>query len=81
MYSLKQSPRAWFDIFTRVLKRGGYVQCQADHTLFFKHATDGRFTKLTVYVDDIVLVGNHWEEIYCLKRLLVREFKIKILDT
>ena len=79
LYGLKQSPRAWFDRFTRVLMRDSYVQCQADHTLFIKHATNGRITILIVCVNDIVLTGNHWEEIDCLKRLLAREFEIKDL--
>ena len=37
LYGLKQSPRAWFDRFTKVVKRYGYSQCQSDHTLFVKH--------------------------------------------
>ena len=32
LYGLKQSLRAWFDMFTRVLRRDGYTQCQSDHT-------------------------------------------------
>lgn len=79
LYGLKQSPWVWFDWFTRVLKKEEYVQCQTDQTLFVKHATDARLTVLIVYVDDIVLTGNHWEEMDCLKKLLSREFEIKDL--
>lgn len=42
LYGLKQSPRAWFDRVTRVLKVDGYNQCQLDHTLFVKHAAKGK---------------------------------------
>lgn len=59
LYGLKQSPRAWFHRFTTVLKEDGYTQGQADHTLFVKHAEEGKITVLIVYVDDIVLTGNH----------------------
>ncbi|EXB62181.1 hypothetical protein L484_017568 [Morus notabilis] len=79
LYGLKQSPRAWFDKFTRVLKQDGYLQSQADHTLFFKHFTNGKITVLIVYVDDIVLTGNYEEEIRRLKLLLSKEFEIKDL--
>lgn len=36
LYGLKQSPRAWFDKFSKAIKRFGYSQGQADHTLFVK---------------------------------------------
>ena len=32
LYGLKQSPRAWFERFTKVVKGYGFVQCQSDHT-------------------------------------------------
>lgn len=32
LYGLKQSPRAWFERFTRFVKSQGYSQGQADHT-------------------------------------------------
>ena len=78
-YGLKQSPRAWFERFTRVLRHDGYTQCQADHTLFVKHSTSDKITILIVYVDDIVLTGNCKEEMTHLKHLLSREFEIKDL--
>lgn len=79
LYGLKQSPRAWFDRFTNVLKKNGYTQCQADHTLFVKHHPGDKLTALIVYVDDIVLTGNYEEEMNQLRQLLSREFEIKDL--
>ena len=38
LYDLKQSPHAWFDRFLKVIKKFGYIQGQADHTLFVKHS-------------------------------------------
>ena len=35
LYSLKQSPRALFDKFTKVMMRFGYKQSQRDHALFY----------------------------------------------
>ena len=42
LYGLKQSPRAWFDRFTKVVKKYEYSQGQSDHTLFTKFSMDGR---------------------------------------
>ncbi|RVW73975.1 Retrovirus-related Pol polyprotein from transposon TNT 1-94 [Vitis vinifera] len=58
LYSLKQSPRAWFDRFTKVVLKLGYKQGQADHTLFVKKSHAGKLAILIVYVDDIILSGN-----------------------
>ena len=79
LYGLKQSPPAWFDRFTKVLKFDGYMQSQADHTLFIKHFTNGKIIVLIVYIDDIVLTGNHEEEMRRLELLLFKEFEINDL--
>lgn len=79
LYGLKQSPRAWFDKFTRVLKQNDFKQSLADHTLFSKHNSTGKCTILSVYVDDIVITGDDLENIAQLKSLLVAEFEVKDL--
>ncbi|RVW70809.1 Retrovirus-related Pol polyprotein from transposon TNT 1-94 [Vitis vinifera] len=79
LYSLKQSPRAWFERFTKVVKGYGFVQCQSDHTLFMKHFPEGKLAIIIVYVDDIILTGDHEEKIDLLKKLLTKEFEIKDL--
>lgn len=78
MYGLKQSPRAWFDRFTQFVKKQGYTQAQADHTLFMRHSR-GKVSILIVYVDDIILTGDDQEEIGVLKGRLAREFEVKDL--
>ncbi|RVW26375.1 Retrovirus-related Pol polyprotein from transposon TNT 1-94 [Vitis vinifera] len=79
LYGLKQSPRAWFERFTKVVKGYGSVQCQSDHTLFVKHFPEGKLAIIIVYVDDIILTGDHEEKIDLLKKLLTKEFEIKDL--
>ena len=79
LYGLKQSPKAWFERFWKVVKNSGYCQSQADHTVFYKHSKDGKIAILIVYVDDIVLTGSDKEELERLKRRLAEEFEIKDL--
>ncbi|KAJ4703138.1 Retrovirus-related Pol polyprotein from transposon TNT 1-94 [Melia azedarach] len=81
LYGLKQSPRAWFDRFTKAIKGFGYNQCQADHTMFIKQSFAGRKAILIVYVDDIILTGDHEEETLKLKEFLAKEFEIKDLGS
>lgn len=79
LYGLKQSPRAWFDRLTKVVKQDGFVQCQTDHTMFVKHSLDGKITLFIVYVDDIVIMGDDDEQVNQLKKLLAKEFEVKDL--
>lgn len=67
LYGLKQSPRAWFRRFSTTMRRYGYNQSNADHTLFLKHK-HGKVTALIVYVDDMIITGDDTEEISILQR-------------
>ena len=79
LYGLKQSPRAWFDRFRKVVKNHGYSQSQADHPMFYRRSPEGKQTILIVYVDDIILTGDDEEEIQRLKCKLAQDFEIKDL--
>ncbi|CAM8926018.1 unnamed protein product [Rhodiola kirilowii] len=61
LYGLKQSPRAWFDRFRFVLKKYGYKQCDADHSLFLKKSGE-KLTTLIIHVDDMIVTGNDFTE-------------------
>ncbi|KAH9741645.1 protein kinase domain-containing protein [Citrus sinensis] len=79
LYGLKQSPRAWFDRFTRFILKCGYRQIHSDHTMFLKHGKEDKLAVFIVYVDDIILIGNNIDEIERLKMLLTKEFETKDL--
>ena len=78
LYGLKQSPRAWFGRFTLVMKKYGFQQSNADHTLFLKHR-HGKVTALIIYVDDMIITGNDEEEVSELQNRLASEFEMKSL--
>ncbi|KAE8703466.1 NO-associated protein 1 [Hibiscus syriacus] len=78
LYGLKQSPRAWFERFTKVILKNGYKQSLTDHTLFIKVTSTNKKAILIVYVDDIILTGDDEEEI-CNLKLLNKEFETKDL--
>ncbi|KAK5837815.1 hypothetical protein PVK06_006542 [Gossypium arboreum] len=79
LYGLKQSLRAWFELFTQVVKKQGYSQGQADHTMFYRHSQKGRIAVIIVYVDDIIFTGDDVDEIRRLKEHLALQFEIKDL--
>ena len=57
IYGLKQSPRVWFDKFSRVVMSFGFMRCVVEHLVFIKKNTNG-CVLLAVYVDDIILIGS-----------------------
>ncbi|XP_050895755.1 uncharacterized mitochondrial protein AtMg00810-like [Lathyrus oleraceus] len=61
------------------MKKQGYIQGQADHTLFTKFSHDGKVDVLIVYVDDIVLTGDDTVEMTRVKEKLAVDFEIKDL--
>lgn len=78
-YGLKRYARTQFDSFTKVLKRQGYCQGQANHTLFVRSSKDDKKTIFLVYVDDIIFIGEDVEEINRLTTMLKAEFEVKDL--
>jgi len=61
------------------MKKQGYIQGHADHTLFTKFSHDGKVVVLIVYVDDIVLTGDDTVEMARVKEKLAVDFEIKDL--
>ena len=80
LYGLKESPRAWFESFGNAIKRFGFLQSQADHTLFYMNSKECKVSVLIVYVDDIILTRDDFEELENLT-FLDREFEIKDMGT
>ena len=78
MYGLKQAPRCWFAKLTTTLKGYGFIQSYSDYSLF-------TYTKGTVqinvlvYVDDLIISGNHSAALVGFKAYLSDCFKMKDL--
>jgi len=81
LYGLKQSPRAWFGKFSSIVQRFGLRRSEADHSVFYSHASPGKCGYLIVYVDDIVITRNDIVEISQLKEHLCRHFQTKDLGS
>ncbi|WRX25038.1 Reverse transcriptase [Theobroma cacao] len=62
LYGLKQSLRAWFGRLRLAMKKHGFKQSNADHTLFLKHR-ERMVTTLIIYVNDMIITRNEEEEI------------------
>ena len=76
LYSLKQSPRAWFGCFSSVIQEFGMLRNTADHSVFYHHNSS---IYQVVYVDDIVITGSDQDGIQKLKQHLFTYFQTKDL--
>lgn len=78
LYGLKQSPRLWFNKLSLKLITLDYSQSKTDYSLF-TNRQDSKITLVLVYVDDLLISGNSYEEIDSLKALLSTSFHMKDL--
>ncbi|MCO5607903.1 hypothetical protein L7F22_062105 [Adiantum nelumboides] len=78
LYGLKQAPRAWHDKIIEYLLRIGFCMSHVDHSLYVRHS-DARFVLITIYVDDLIIVGDSETKIDPVKGLLKKEFEMKDL--
>ena len=76
IYGLKQSPRVWFDNFSRVANSYGLKKTSSDHLVFVRHGEKCTII-LAVYVDDIVITGSDSDGIQLLKSHLSKHFHMK----
>ena len=69
LYGFKQAPRAWHDRIADYLMNIGFHRAHADHSLYV-HDNDIGIVAITMYVDDLIIVGDNAMEIDHVKGLL-----------
>ena len=77
IYDLKQSPRAWFEKFSRIVMGTRFRHCAVDHLVFIQQGISGCMI-LTVYVDDILMTGSDTDGITKTKEYLTKHFLPRI---
>ncbi|XP_078447656.1 uncharacterized protein LOC144716399 [Wolffia australiana] len=80
LYGLKQSPRAWFAKFSKLVLALGLTPCTVDPKVFRRHGPTGTVI-LAVYVDDILLTGSDHAGIAQVKAYLHQHLTIRDLGT
>lgn len=80
LYGLRQAPRCWFSKLATALKDCGFVQSYADYSLF-TWRRGNIVLCILVYVDDLIVAGNHPETISKFKKHLNTCFHMKDLGT
>ena len=74
LYGLKQAPMLWNSHLNSVLVEAGYERSKSDTSLYV-YSKDDKFVMLAVFVDDILVTGNHTDKIKELKALFEEKFR------
>lgn len=80
LYSLKQVPRCWFAKLSSALRNYGFHLSSSDYSLFFV-TTQAVQIVVLVYVDDLIICGNHPTAIHKFKAYLSTCFHMKDLGS
>ncbi|GJS14932.1 retrotransposon protein, putative, ty1-copia subclass [Tanacetum coccineum] len=75
---LKQESRSWNKRFDEEIKRFGFAQ-NLDESCVYQKASRSNVTFLILYVDDIIIMGNHIPSLQSVKSYLGKCFAIKDL--
>ncbi|GJU27302.1 retrotransposon protein, putative, ty1-copia subclass [Tanacetum coccineum] len=78
IYGLKQASRSWNKRFDEEIKRFGFTQ-NLDEPCVYQKASGSNVTFLILYVDDIIIMGNHIPSLQSVKDYLGKCFAMKDL--
>ena len=75
LYELKQAPCAWYQRIDAYFLRNGFKRSPSDANLYI-YREGGKCMIVVLYVDDLVITGNHEEKISQMKHMLGRDFEM-----
>nr|GEU46561.1 hypothetical protein [Tanacetum cinerariifolium] len=78
IYGLKQASRSWNKRFDEEIKRFGFTQ-NLDESCVYQKASGSNVTFRILYVDDIIIMGNHILSLQSVKDYLGKCFAMKDL--
>ncbi|GJX39896.1 retrotransposon protein, putative, ty1-copia subclass [Tanacetum coccineum] len=78
IYGLKRASRSWNKRFDKKIKRFGYAQ-NLDEPCAYQKASGSNVTFLILYVDDIIIMGNHISSLQSVNTYLGKCFAMKDL--
>jgi len=76
LYGLKQAPRAWFSRMENYFINEGFEKYPNEQTLFTKRSKEGKMLIASVYVDDLIYIGDDEEMISSFKCSMMQVFEM-----
>jgi len=77
LYGLRESPRAWYEVFDEFIQKLGFQRSKNDYCLYFLLAQENETIYLILFVDDLLLCGKNGKILEKIKEKLSSRFSIK----
>jgi hypothetical protein len=58
LYGLKHAPRSWYDKIDNFFLQKGFVKSKNDPNLYIKKDEKEHIVLISLYVDDLIIIGN-----------------------
>lgn len=75
LYGPKQALKAWYERMNKQLVQLGFCKSQSETTLYAK-ANEAQFFIVSIYVDDMFIIGNNSEQIQMFKYEMKKVFEM-----
>jgi len=75
MYELKQALRSWYIKIDNFFFQQGFIKSKSDPNLYIKKDEHGNVVLISLYVNDLVIMGSATSLIYEIKRQLSQNLK------
>ena len=79
MYGLKQAPRSWYEKIDSFFLQHGFMRSKSDPNLYTKFDEHGYILLISLYVDDLIIIGNADKLIDEIKKQLSQFYEMKNL--
>ncbi|RDX88499.1 hypothetical protein CR513_29897, partial [Mucuna pruriens] len=74
LYGLRKAPRAWFSRIEAHFMQDGFQECSSEQTLFIKRSAGENILIVSIYVDDLIYIGNDMSMMIKFKKSMMQDF-------
>ena len=79
IYGLKQAPRSWYINIDSFFKQQCFMKSKNDSILYIKKDKEGNVCLISLYIDDLIIIGGAYQLIAYFKSHMYQEFEMKYL--
>jgi hypothetical protein len=79
LYGLKKEPRSWYEKIDSFFLQQGFMRSKSDPNLYTRFDEKGHLVLISLYVDDLIIIGNSEKLISGIKKQMSQVFEMNDL--